>query len=371
MAKFRGWARLLPKHTVCLSRTASVGYVIVMGRPMATSQDFVNWICDPDALDYRYLKYVLLAEKNAFSRFAHGTTHQTIYFPEVKAFHVCAPDVDGQRAIADVLSALDDKIEQNRRTARALERLARAIFRAWFVDFEPVKAKAAGATAFPSMPHEVFDALPTRFVDSEIGPIPEGWEVKEFGDIAAQVRLSAKPDEIDPETPYIGLEHMPRRNFALSEWEAVSKVKSNKSRFREGQFLFGKLRPYFHKVGVAPIDGVSSTDIIVLEPRIESLFGPALGLITSDAFVDHATACSSGTKMPRTNWKDMSSFRLAIGPPEIMAAHTALIKPFVDSVVAGIHESHRLAEMRDYLLPKLLSGRVHVDVTEEPRMETT
>jgi hypothetical protein len=77
-----------------------------------------------------------------------------------------------------VLGALDDKIEQNRRTARALERLARAIFRAWFVDFEPVKAKAAGATAFPSMPQPVFDALPTRFVDSAIGPVPEGWEVK-------------------------------------------------------------------------------------------------------------------------------------------------------------------------------------------------
>ena len=75
-------------------------------------------------------------------------------------------------------AALDEKIEQNQRTARALERLARAIFRAWFVDFEPVKAKAAGAASFSSMPQPVFDALPTRFVDSDIGPMPEGWEVK-------------------------------------------------------------------------------------------------------------------------------------------------------------------------------------------------
>ena len=94
----------------------------------------------------------------------------------------CRP-LDEQRAIAGVLGALDDKIEQNRRTARALERLARAIFRAWFVDFEPVKAKAAGATAFPSMPQPVFDALPTRFVDSEIGPVPEGWEVSALDEL--------------------------------------------------------------------------------------------------------------------------------------------------------------------------------------------
>ena len=83
-----------------------------------------------------------------------------------------------RESITETVGALDSKIEQNRRTAQSLERLARAIFQAWFVDFEPVKAKAAGATAFPSMPQPVFDALPMRFVDSEIGPVPEGWEVK-------------------------------------------------------------------------------------------------------------------------------------------------------------------------------------------------
>ena len=163
-------ARLLPANTVCLSRTASVGYVVVMGRPMATSQDFVNWVCDPEKLDYRYLKYALLAERGSYSRFSHGTTHQTIYFPEAKAFHLLAPEREEQSAIADVLSALDDKIEQNQRTAQALERLARAMFRAWFADFEPVKARAAGESAFLSMPEPAFGALPARFVDSRIGP---------------------------------------------------------------------------------------------------------------------------------------------------------------------------------------------------------
>ena len=95
-------ARILPENTVCLSRTASVGYVVVMGRPMATSQDFVNWVCSRE-LDHRFLKYVLLSEQSAFLRFASGTTHQTIYFPEVKAFHVCLPPPPEQRAIAHIL----------------------------------------------------------------------------------------------------------------------------------------------------------------------------------------------------------------------------------------------------------------------------
>lgn len=122
-------ARLLPAHTVCLSRTASVGYVVVMGVPMATSQDFVNWVCGPD-LDYRYLKYVLLAEHNSVLRFASGTTHQTIYFPEVKAFHACLPGVSEQRAIAEVLGVLDDKIESNRRIARDLRDLSATLIAA-------------------------------------------------------------------------------------------------------------------------------------------------------------------------------------------------------------------------------------------------
>lgn len=119
--------RLLPANTVCLSRTASVGYVVVMGVPMCTSQDFVNWVCGP-GLDYRYLKYILLAEKEAFLRFASGTTHQTVYFPEVKAFHVMVPDLDEQRAIAGVLGVLDDKIESNRRIWRLRQDIAVSCF---------------------------------------------------------------------------------------------------------------------------------------------------------------------------------------------------------------------------------------------------
>lgn len=167
-------ARILPTNTVCLSRTASVGYVVVMGRPMATSQDFVNWVCS-DALDHRFLKYVLLAEQSAFLRFASGTTHQTIYFPEVKAFHVCLPPLAEQRAVAEILGTLDDKIELNRRMNETLEAMARALFKSWFVDFDPVRAKAEGRE--PGLPKPLADLFPDRLVDSELGEIPEGWEV--------------------------------------------------------------------------------------------------------------------------------------------------------------------------------------------------
>ena len=97
-------ARVLPENTVCLSRTASVGYVVVMGRPMATSQDFVNWVCSKQ-LDHDFLKYLLIAEDEDLLRFASGSVHQTIYFPEVKAFYICHPPLAEQQRIVGVLDA--------------------------------------------------------------------------------------------------------------------------------------------------------------------------------------------------------------------------------------------------------------------------
>lgn len=111
-------ARLLPRNTVCLSRTASVGYVIIMGREMATSQDFVNWICS-DKIDPQFLKHLLMAEKNAYRKFSSGAVHQTIYFPEVKAFHVCLPPLSEQKRIVAILDEAFGAI------ARAKENAAR------------------------------------------------------------------------------------------------------------------------------------------------------------------------------------------------------------------------------------------------------
>lgn len=115
-------ARLLPAGTVCLSRTASVGYVVEMGHSMATSQDFVNWVCS-EALHPPFLVKLLLAENRALKRFSKGAVHQTIYFPEVKAFHVCLPPLAEQKRIVakvDQLMAMLDDLEQRQEKKRTI-----------------------------------------------------------------------------------------------------------------------------------------------------------------------------------------------------------------------------------------------------------
>ena len=175
------------------ARMAQVGDVLMLVRgmtlhhevpvgiamcPMTFNQD-VKSIRGTNGADSKFIAYWLVGHREkllaAVDQASHGTGRLQTDLLLSMPIHL--PPAEMQRQIVAVLAALDDKIDENRRTSQLLVRLAQAIFRAWFVDFEPVKAKAAGATAFPSMPHPVFDALPTRFVASDIGPVPEGWEV--------------------------------------------------------------------------------------------------------------------------------------------------------------------------------------------------
>jgi type I restriction enzyme, S subunit len=161
--------------------------------------------------------------------------------------NVRVPDSNAQAAIVGVLQAYDELIENNRRRMTLLEEAARLLYQEWFVRLR-----------FPGHEH-------TRIAHG----IPEGWSGKSLGELCAEVRDHVSPDEVEPETPYIGLEYIPRRSISLSEWGQADAVTSTKHRFKEGDILFGKIRPYFHKVGLAFTDGVASSDAIVIRPGDE------------------------------------------------------------------------------------------------------
>lgn len=330
-------ARLLPAGTVCLSRTASVGYVVAMARPMATSQDFVNWICGPGLLP-DYLRYVLLAELDSYLAFASGTTHQTIYYPEVKAFHIKLPPIEEQRRIVHVLRSFDDLIENNRRRIEILEEMARLLYREWFVHFR-----------FPG--HE-----DVELVDSELGPIPEGWKASEFSGLVTESKKSVAPTEIPPGSALVGLEHLPRRSTTLTEWDVADNVGSRRKIFASGDILFGKIRPYFHKVVNAPVAGYSSTDAIVFRPSRYP--ERALCVASSDEFVAAAVATSNGTKMPRANTDLLLRYPIP-EPPSSLAMEFEKRVESMSGLRGNLSQQNRvLRDARDLLLPRLVSGEL-------------
>ncbi|GAB4165960.1 MAG: restriction endonuclease subunit S [Terrimicrobiaceae bacterium] len=317
---------------------------------------------NPAKLDSRFLLFYYLGpefQEVIRERTIHGSTVERLALIEFPQFPLRIPPLAEQKAIAAVLGALDDKIELNRRMNATLEALARALFQSWFVDFDPVRAKLDGRP--PAALDPATAALfPDSFQDSSLGHIPMGWTAGKLGDIGTNSRRGIQPGDIAPNTPYIALEHMPRRCIALGDWDDSAVVASGKSAFKKGEILFGKLRPYFHKVGVAPFDGVCSTDILVLAPKSPEWFGFLLGHASSDELIQFTDLASTGTKMPRTNWSDISSFKVALPPKPIAAAFTRTIQPMLDRIHTNLYESRTLATLRDTLLPKLLSGELSV-----------
>jgi len=309
----------------------------------------------------RYLYYLL--ESLNLNNWRGGSGQPLLNQTILNSIEVSVPSPAVQRRIADVLGKLDDKIELNRRMNRTLEKMAAAIFKSWFIDFDPVHAKAEGRD--PGLPAEIADLFPESFEDSALGPIPKGWKAGKLGDVAENPRRTVQPSDVPPATPYIGLQHMPRCCIALDAWGRADEVGSGKSQFKEGEFLFGKLRPYFHKVGIAPVDGVCSTDIVVVTPKAAHWHGYVISLVSSKAFVDYTDSHSAGTKMPRTNWKDMARYPLALPPEPLARAFQGHVASLYDRITLNVRQCRRLASLRDTLLPKLLSGEIELPEAEE------
>ena len=323
------------------------------------------WVFRPrDGVDQKFLKYLLA--QNRFCEFvtagSTGTRMPRADWAHARDFQFHLPLLSEQRAIAHILGTLDDRIELNRRMNETQEVMAHALFKSWFVDFDPVRARMEGHDT--GLPQDIADLFPDRLVQSELGEIPEGWTLGTLGDIATSPRMGIDPTRVASDMPYIGLEHMPRKSVALMDWGNAGSVSSNKCAFENPDVLFGKLRPYFHKVGIAPVKGVCSTDIVVLRARMPRWSAFVLACVSSSAFVSHASQASTGTKMPRTNWRTMSEYELCRPDDTIAATFQHIVSPMVDRIVTNVHASRTLAALRDALLPKLISGEIRLRTAE-------
>lgn len=235
------------------------------------------------------------------------------------------PVLSEQRAIADVLSSLDDKIDLLNRQNKTLEAMAETLFRQWFVE-------------------EASDE----------------WEECTLADVAVNPRVSARVGEISPDAKYVGLEHIDRRCIALHHHGCGLDVTSNKSRFLANDILFGKLRPYFHKVCYAPFDGICSTDILVVRPKQPELLAYCLFAFFQDDVVEYANQGSGGTRMPRTSWQTLSDYPIQKPSTVAIDRFNKIVLPALSKITSNLNSIANLQMLRDTLLPKLMSGEVRV-----------
>lgn len=278
--------------------------------------------------DPRFCVYLLIS-----LQIGHGNVASAV--PGVNRNHlheliVRCPSLDVQRRIASILSAYDDLIEVNTRRIAILEEMTRRVFDEWFIK-------------------------------SAMQPLLKGWRTACLGDLVEEVRDTVLPSDVPPETPYVGLEHMPRRSTTLDAWGRADEVASTKHRFRTGDILFGKIRPYFHKVVIAPFEGVASSDAIVMRPTGSDAAAVAACLASSDAFVAHAVQTSNGTKMPRANWNVLRKYEIRLPPTDTLKRFADIVMPAHRLCSNLAFGSANLRATRDLLLPKLISGEIDLE----------
>jgi type I restriction enzyme S subunit len=308
-----------------------------------------------DHFDNRFIKYYLQGPtgKREVNRTRSGSTVAGISAEMFDQIQVLHPELRSQKNIAGFLSEIDAKIELNNRINAELEALAKTIYDYWFVQFN-----------FPDTNDRPYKASGGTMVwnDALKREVPAGWNAVALGDLVDEVRDTVSPDALSATTPYIGLEHIARKSIVLAAWSTADHAISNKIAFRSGDILFGKIRPYFHKVGLATVDGIASGDAIVMRPKSAALSGLALETVFSDNFVKATTVAKTGSKMPRADWKIMKGYRLAFpgGASSILADYQELFDVVAGKIGSHIRQNQELIQLRDWLLPLLMNGQVQM-----------
>lgn len=325
------------------------------------SQSQMKLTCDPTKADPKFVYYFFLSPvgQNELLSNTSITGVPAISRPlsSLKGVNISLPPLPMQKKIVSILSSLDDKIELNTRMNEVLEEIARALFHRWFVEFE-----------FPDAEGRPYKSAGGKMMES--GSAPEGWDIGTLGNICKRKRNLVEPRSLEEKLPYVGLEHMPQHHLVLDKWGCSEDATSTKIIFSENDILFGTLRPYFHKVGLSPTNGICSTDILVISPNDKEALSFVLCHVSSDEFVAYANSASEGTRMPRAKWDYMKMYPVIIPSKEIMVQFDIIIQSILSQIRENILMNYCLRDTRDVLLPKLMSGKLPVSISPTDNTET-
>lgn len=307
-------AKFVPKESVLIAMYgATVGRVGYLKIDSTTNQAACALVVNSEITNPKWLYYSILATRDSLIDKANGAAQQNISVSIVRNHQIKYVPLEEQERIAGILGSLDDKIEANTRLIQTMDSYKSTLFQA--------------------------------HICSE----SEGETIK-VSDVATLIRENIAASDIDESMNYVALEHIPRHSLYSHEWTNSEGVMSNKSGFKVGDILFGKLRPYFHKVSIAAVDGIASTDILVLLPKpgFEVL---AQSVLSSEDLIEYATQVSSGTRMPRASWKDIMNYEVTVKNVEILQESLSGFDAYSRAL---IHENKVLTETRDALIKRLI-----------------
>ncbi len=348
------WMRRgMPKAgDVLMTTEAPLGEVAQLGVDrVALAQRLIALRGKPDVLNSTFLKFLMqsAAVQDQLRAKATGTTVLGIKQSELRKLSFTLPPIEEQRAIAHILGTLDNKIELTRRMNETLEAMARALFQSWFVDFDPVRARAEGrpstssGQAIPGLPKEIADLFPDRFEDSELGEIPAGWSATRWGELVTLKygkSLSGYDGEAGAYPVYGTNGRIGRHSDPLCKHPGI--IIGRKGAYRGVHFCS---EPFF----------VIDTAFYVEPRRPVALRWAYYELLRQDI-----NSMDSGSAIPSTSREDFYSLPVLAPQFEVQQAFAQLLNPFWARQKQSDDESRTLAALRDTLLPKLISGELRV-----------
>ncbi len=277
------------------------------------------------------------------SGYITGTAQPKLSQRNLKAIKLLLPPFPIQHKIAAVLSAYDDLIENNTRRIKILEEMAAAIYREWFVEFR-----------FPG--HEGVE-----MVESELGLIPQGWEIEQLGDIIENIKEKVKPGKHLEPLPYVPIDCIPRRSIALTVHNPSSEAKSSLIAFKRNDILFGAMRSYFHKVVFAPFDGITRQTCFVLRSKNPINYPFDLFTMFQDSTVEYSSNHSTGSTIPYATWDGVLARMSIVRPPNSLIEQFGnIVRPMLNLIRELTIRNATLRQTRDLLLPKLISGEIDI-----------
>lgn len=347
--------------------------ICVISRPMTFNQD-VKALRPKPHVRSDYLPYLLLGNKDRLLSLVDLAGHGTgrLNSDELKALNVTLPPLPEQRAMAHILGTLDDKIELNRRMSETLEEMARALFKSWFVDFDPVRAKSEGRDT--GLPQHLADLFPARLVDSELGEIPEGWEIRPFAD-TVEISGGGTPktsmaEYWNGDIPWYSVVDAPSPSDV---WAIDTKQKIT----REG---VENSSAYVLSVGSTIISARGTVGRLALVGVPMAMNQSCYGLrgktglqgffnyFAIRQLVSKLQQRAHGSVFDTITRETLASVSVVVPQPDLIEVFDDRVAPTMERIRAGLFETRTLVALRDTLLPKLISGELKVTTQTYPGM---
>lgn len=337
-------AQFLPAGSVLFSSRAPIGYIAIAKNPIVTNQGFKSIIPDKEKVDSLFLYYLLKYKKSDIEALGSGTTFKEVSGFTMKNVEVFIPSLKIQQQIAGVLGALDDKIELNRRINENLEQQAQALFKSWFVDFEPFKDG--------------------KFVDSELGKIPEGWKVSYYTELV-DIKGGGTPktgikEYWNGDIPFFSPKDITSSCFVLDTEKHITAMGLDNcnSNLFPSKTVFITARGTVGKIVMAGTEmAMNQTNYALLGKHNVSQY--YVYLITLQ-LVSRLLKKANGAVFNAITTRDFTSERIVIPFYSIIKSFSSIVEPLYENILLNEFQIKRLSQLRDTLLPRLMSGELQI-----------